>query len=576
MKRTIRPAADQTGPAAAGRASALARRAAVNVTATAERVALAPTPGRGASRLSPAGDGDRSGRSPVRRSSPRSRSGGLRRSRVLVVVAAIAAVLAVAAAGLTLVGRPASDGRHPRSWDDRVGQLALFVEREQGLRFLHPVAVDFLPPAELDRMIRNRVMASGGADRVAATRWSALRALGLVSGLYDPAAAAGLGAFGGSESVPAHYDPTTGRIIAPDVELGPRQRATLVHVLTHALQDQHLGLQATAARTAGGQVVWGLAEGDAVRIERAYLAQLTDTDRARMAGEQVGPATVEPLVHGPWPLASLRQVADLLGEGFAETLRVIDGPGGVDAALRTPPVSDEALFDPVHYRGKGLVAGPSSPSWRAGERVLDEGTFGPLLWYLLVASTSDIGTALRAATGWGGDRYLVVRSDNRDCLRVIFRGDRSQDVTELQQALQPWVSTEGATGRDVALVGDQLALTACDPGPDALGAPAPGAAVLAAPRIALDTAAGLRQERAMPFEQARCTALDLVAAAKPDALARAASSTTPSWRLVPSRTPAPAPTASASAAPAPTASASAASASASPAVVAPPPPSVCG
>ena len=419
--------------------------------------------------------------------------------------------------------------------------LALFVEREQGLRFLHPVAVDFLPPAELDRMIRNRVVAAGGADRVAAVRWSTLRALGLVSGLYDPAAAAGLGAFGGSESVPAHYDTTTGRIIAPDVELGPRQRATLVHVLTHALQDQHLGLQATAARSAGGQVVWGLAEGDAVRVERAYLAQLTDTDRARMAGEQVGPATVEPLVHGPWPLASLRQVANLLGEGFTETLRVIDGPGGVDVALRTPPVSDEALFDPVHYRGKGLVTGPSSPLWRAGERVLDEGTFGPLLWYLLVASTADIGTAMRAATGWGGDRYLVVRSDDRDCLRVTFRGDRSQDVTELQQALQSWVSAEGAAGRDVALVGDQLALTACDPGPDAKGAPVPGAAVLAAPRIALDTAAGLRQERGVPFEQARCTALDLVAAAKPDALVRAASSTTPSWRLVPSRTPATAP-----------------------------------
>ena len=52
-----------------------------------------------------------------------------------------------------------------------------------------------------------------------------------------------------------------------DVELGPRQRATLVHVLAHALQDQHLGLEATAARSGGGQVVWGLAEGDAVEFD---------------------------------------------------------------------------------------------------------------------------------------------------------------------------------------------------------------------------------------------------------------------------------------------------------------------
>ena len=130
MERTIRPAADQTGPATTGRASSLARRAAVNVTATAERVALAPGGSR-AERPRIVGGPD----------SGSSRSG---RRRTVTALVALVVVLALGTVGVGVIARPSGDTRRPTNWDARVEPLAFFVEREQGVRFLHPVAVDFL------------------------------------------------------------------------------------------------------------------------------------------------------------------------------------------------------------------------------------------------------------------------------------------------------------------------------------------------------------------------------------------------------------------------------------------------
>lgn len=70
----------------------------------------------------------------------------------VVIAVAIAVLAAGGVAGLVVVGGrdEKASGRkneYPSAWDPRVTDLVAFVERERGLRFEHPVAIDFLDEA---------------------------------------------------------------------------------------------------------------------------------------------------------------------------------------------------------------------------------------------------------------------------------------------------------------------------------------------------------------------------------------------------------------------------------------------
>src|SRR5437588_3626483 len=75
------------------------------------------------------------------------------------------------------------------TWDPRVVDIVQFVERRRGLRFKHPVPVDFLDSATFDKKVTSSGSPSVGQqaelDRTVAT----LRAVGLVEGAPDLRAA---------------------------------------------------------------------------------------------------------------------------------------------------------------------------------------------------------------------------------------------------------------------------------------------------------------------------------------------------------------------------------------------------
>ena len=141
------------------------------------------------------------------------------------------------------------------SWDPEVAELAAFVEDQRGLAFEAVVPVEFLPAAEYD----DAAEAASGDGSMAAL----LRAFGLVEGDIELAAPrAGL-----VDDVPfGFYDRRRGRILVRGDEIDATTSATLVHELTHALQDQHfpglLAGNASAGERFGSRA---LAEGDALR-----------------------------------------------------------------------------------------------------------------------------------------------------------------------------------------------------------------------------------------------------------------------------------------------------------------------
>jgi hypothetical protein len=122
----------------------------------------------------------------------------------------------------------------PAEWNPEILDLVRFVERERELTFAHPVRVDLLSEDDF-------------AEEV-----------------------------GGEEGIVGFYDGQ--RIRVRGTELTQGTRGTLVHELTHALDDQNLGIQGAEAMSPEEQVAYmGLVEGDAVRMEWAYDQTLIDS-----------------------------------------------------------------------------------------------------------------------------------------------------------------------------------------------------------------------------------------------------------------------------------------------------------
>ena len=106
-----------------------------------------------------------------------------------------------------------------------------------------------------------------------------LRALGLQGGegsLFDQANTLS------TEGVAAFYDPDAKEIVIPEGEADSLStQATLVHELTHALQDQLGQLDDDSGDSEAAAGRQALIEGEAEHVREAWIDQLDEEDRAR-------------------------------------------------------------------------------------------------------------------------------------------------------------------------------------------------------------------------------------------------------------------------------------------------------
>jgi len=187
---------------------------------------------------------------------------------VLLLVVVLVAGLAV---GLT-VGLSTSGV----SWPADVAPIAAFVSHDRGLPFLRSVPVHFQTPKVFDKDVAEQTTPTSAATLADARRYaSALRALGLLDGSVNLVAAETAADQAGG--VLGYYTPTAKAVYLRGRTLTPAVRVTLAHELTHALQDQHFGLNRLGrqAVTEGQQFgLTALEEGDAVLDEDDYQASL--------------------------------------------------------------------------------------------------------------------------------------------------------------------------------------------------------------------------------------------------------------------------------------------------------------
>lgn len=378
----------------------------------------------------------------------------------LVVLALVAGLIALGTSGPSW----------PDEWDPRVAPLVAFVEEAHGDRFDHPVHVDFLDAAAYREAATDGLREPDEETRrFFALQVRELRALGLLGG--DPDLAAEMSELVDQGTL-AFYDPSTRRITVRGQELTVGLRVTIVHELTHALQDQAFGTGDRDIRSDGEDfALRALLEGDAMRIEQAYIDSLTDDERAELEAEEAAART------SASPLSTLSAKAILaffeapysFGSAFVRFLDGDDGDDAIDAALDDPPTSEADIIDPLTFRGDDGPEDVDAPEVPRGAKEVRElsDEVGAVAWYLMLATHLDQARATAAVVGWDGDRRVAYDRDGKLCIAARVRARTDVDASELAEALDDLADAlpahDASSGRD----GLDVTWQSCDPGPSA-------------------------------------------------------------------------------------------------------------
>jgi hypothetical protein len=383
----------------------------------------------------------------------------------VLVLSALIVLAVIAGAAFVLIrgGR-----QYPSAWDARVAPITEWVSKERELEFRHPVKVNFLSEKEYSA----RATEGGDADSVESKQYYAdqvaqLRALGFVSGDVDLAKANDTLSDSGTL---AYYDPAVEQVFVRGTKLTPALRVTLAHELTHVLQDQNFDLERLDGLSSGqASVLRALAEGDATKVEDAYVDTLSKADKKAYEEEsksQGDEATEKIDDEVPPILTTIFASPYILGPRFVDELDAAGGWKAIDEALQEPP-TEEAMFDPITYKTDAAKERSVEVQAPKGAEVIETDEFGPTGWFLLLASRIDPKIALGATDGWGGDQYVVYRQDDRVCLDAKIVGDTPKDEDQLRDALATWASKSPKGTAEVTEGDGGVRFHSCDPGKDA-------------------------------------------------------------------------------------------------------------
>lgn len=401
-----------------------------------------------------------------------------------VIGVAVAVVLAlVGALGFAILSQRGSSpheaaptGRtYPAHWNKRIRPYARIAANERDLQFLHPVPVRFLSPRRFEKGLTSDHKKISKGDRAQLDQAAGLlRAFGLLTGHVDLLKSTK--DYTGGATL-AYYSFADKRITIRGHTLTPSVRATLVHELTHVLQDQHFHVGAHLRRlakqtkhgpsTSAESILDSIVEGDAERVEHLYALSLDPRQRQALAASQQAENAhaSHRIAQVPQVIITMMSSPYTLGEGLVQAVAAGGGNAAVDKLLRHPPTHESSLLDPFQvlagHTGATKVA---MPKVRAGEKRFDSGELGVLTWYFMLAERLPLQQALAASDGWGGDAYVAYTHAGSACARMAYTGRTPPDTARMYAALEGWVAAAPGSPASVTRAGDVLRFQSCDPG----------------------------------------------------------------------------------------------------------------
>jgi hypothetical protein len=244
------------------------------------------------------------------------------------------------------------------------------------------------------------------------------------------------------EEVAGYYDERRQRMTVVGEAGDGADEITLAHELTHALEDQHFGLDPGEGafddeQTAHTALVEGTATVAMLDYSARFLAGgrvprrrlLAQLDLVDLLESESGlpPYLQRSLV---FPYSAGARFVDAIGT-WGPANRALRGRG---------PVSTEQILHPAKYsaREKPLrVPPPRSPG--RGWRRAAKGTIGEFDTGELIRSSDSALRADRAAAGWGGGSYALFRKEGKSIVSLAWRWDSPRDAAEFAAALPRYI-----------------------------------------------------------------------------------------------------------------------------------------
>lgn len=368
------------------------------------------------------------------------------------------------------------EGAEPRTAADATSLAYLdtihdCIARERTLEFRESLAVGFYDQTQLAEQLGSDFFDAIGREEFGA-RALASAAFGLVPRHVDLAM---LTTQSTAARLLGFYDPKRRRLQCISGNFDSQAQMVMVHEAVHALQDQNFGLLGFAftheAQSAADAFVARLAvmEGDAALTTQRVLAECgtmmgdSDEDIAGMFAALAKQAALGSVIP---PL--LADGAGILYQECANFVEAVQKQGGweaVDALYRNPPRSSEQvlhpekLLDPRHADEPIPVRSPDlTEMLGAGWAPIGRNRLGEVGTRQLIRFTGDPADAYRAATGWGGDEYLLyARDDDELLLQWVSVWDSERDAVEMMRALERIVTRQAAGTSSLTVTMDTAA-----------------------------------------------------------------------------------------------------------------------
>lgn len=276
-----------------------------------------------------------------------------------------------------------------------------------------------------------------------------------------------------STQVIGFYDTLTGELVFVGTEdPTPLERITLVHELTHAIDDQRFGLETIDHLAAGCQeeelgaavaVVEGNATFFMLRWAQRFLTLEEQLQVGLDAAIQEPPASdIPPFIESLqlWPYEQ--------GLAFISHRSAGGGPEAIDEVFRELPVSTEQVIHPERYpndRPTPVDVPDLAPSLGRGWEDLDVQPVGEAWLSLALRLGVDGRLADDAAAGWDGGIYRAWSDGDAVAVVLATAWDSQEDASEFAVAMESWIQGEVAdvlpvegTGVRVLFASDQTTL----------------------------------------------------------------------------------------------------------------------
>ena len=388
---------------------------------------------------------------------------------VLTLLAGTAVVVVGIVVGAALSFAHHGGQSYPSSWDPQVAPITARVEVLRGLRFKHPVKVNYLSPAAFEKKLTASPADLKKARNQIDQGSAMLRAAGLVGANVDLADA--VNTTQASDTL-AFYDFHAKQIFLRAGTFTVETRVTLAHELTHVLQDQYFDLpklrrQAEASKTGSSDAFTALSEGDATRIENQYLGEQSASDRReydRLSTQDSSTATKR-TKDVPEIIQTYFGAPYIFGPSVIDVLETSGGNEEVNDAISGATPSTRIYFDPLDAQRNAGVP-PAIPALQPGEQRLrglsgNDSGFDPFTFYVMLAAHLDRPTALLAADAFYAGSEVRYRAGNTTCFRAAVLTITPGSVQPVADIVRGWTRAVPDAGTDAT--NRAIVFHSCDP-----------------------------------------------------------------------------------------------------------------